>query len=88
MTCKQPCPVCEEKRRILDESQEEALLREYVAALPEHLRTDAATLSDRLAQCSSCPHRRQSLCALCGCFVQARAAKADRHCPDPSQPRW
>lgn len=79
------CPVCEEKRRIADE---EKLLREYVASLLPEMRAGEEEYARRLAQCETCEHRQGNLCAMCGCFVRARAAKRGMHCPHPVGRKW
>lgn len=63
-------------------------LDEYVSSLPEQLRADEKTYAGRLAACADCPHRRRYTCTLCGCYVQARAAKRALSCPIPYRPRW
>lgn len=82
---REPCPVCAEKHRIADE---EALLKEYVDSLSEDLRTDEREYERRLAFCSACERRTGNLCAECGCFVRARAAKKGMRCPHPAGGRW
>ena len=82
---KEPCPVCEEKRRIADE---EALLKEYVASLPEEMRTEPEEYAKRLVICQNCDARVGNLCSLCGCFVRARAAKRQMKCPHPAGRKW
>ena len=82
---KEPCPVCEEKRRIADE---EKLLKEYVASLPEEMRTESEEYARRRAACAECDRRAENLCAECGCFVRARAAKKNMRCPHPAGRKW
>ena len=76
-------------RCLLDESAPDlaALVREAVAALPEEEKAGAATYRDRLAVCRECPALRNGTCALCGCYVEHRAAKRRLACPD-IPPRW
>ena len=49
------------------------------AVLPETSR--------RLAICRDCDQLRSGLCALCGCYVELRAAKGRMGCP-ALPPRW
>lgn len=66
----------------------EATLRAYLDALPEEARTDDAAYAARLAKCEGCSHLRGYTCALCGCYVQARAAKRHMACPDADARKW
>ncbi len=80
-----PCTRC-----LLTPGQDGALyetVQAYLAALPAHRKAPEADYRRRLAQCSGCPHLRQGLCALCGCYVQVRCAKRALSCPDVP-PRW
>ena len=49
--------------------------------LPEELRAPAELVRSRLAVCKSCDCLLSGMCVKCGCFVEARAAKAVQHCP-------
>lgn len=60
---------------------------EYVALLPEEQRVSGDIYQARLAVCGQCPHLRDGTCALCGCYVEARAAKKGQKCPDVPA-RW
>ena len=62
-------------------------IQEYIQALPDDLRADSETYIKRLNCCKACVHLRNGTCALCGCFVEARAAKQPLHCPDIPD-RW
>ena len=59
-----------------------ASVRELVALLPEHVRADDEVTRRRLETCRQCDHLNGGMCALCGCYVQLRAAKARLNCPD------
>lgn len=59
----------------------------YVAALPEAARAPETEYRARLNKCAACDRLRDGTCALCGCYVEARAAKRDQRCPD-SPPAW
>ena len=60
---------------------------EYVASLPENTRTSEETYQERLDICLSCESLLDGTCTRCGCYVEARAAKAVQCCPDVP-PRW
>lgn len=76
---KPPCPRC-----LLRQSDEAELARsveEYIASLPEQARTPEKLYRARLAVCQACDDLNSGVCAHCGCFVEARAAKAALGCP-------
>ena len=73
-----------ERRHLLDPGGEALAqtIREQLAALPpEALCADDARAA-RLSACAACDHLRDGLCALCGCYVEYRAALLNRRCPD------
>ena len=82
-------PFC--RRCLLEDMPSEAeLLRsvqELIDLLPEESRVSAQMRSKRLAACRVCDHLNGGTCALCGCFVELRTAKAHMACPDVP-PRW
>lgn len=60
---------------------------EYIATLPEEHKAPDSIYRERLAICLTCDRLRDGTCTLCGCYVEARAAKRRQRCPDvPS--RW
>lgn len=64
-------------------------LDEYVDSLPEHIRTSPTEYARRLAICAGCERRAGINCTLCGCYIQARAAKRKLECPnDRGGPKW
>lgn len=64
-------------------------LDEYVNTLPEHIRTSPEEYARRLAICAECDRRAGINCMLCGCYIQARAAKRMMQCPnDRGGPKW
>ena len=65
-----------------------AYLDGYAASLPDDLRAPEAEYAKRLAACEGCEHRIGFTCTLCGCYLQARAAKKRQKCPVPGVPRW
>ena len=79
------------RRCAAQELPEPELLRyldEYVSSLPQAMRARDETYARRLAACAVCQHRTRYTCTLCGCYVQARAAKRAMACPLPGTPRW
>lgn len=63
------------------------LIRERIEAMPEEQRADDETVAARLAACRACDRLMSGTCALCGCYVELRAAKKLQRCPDVP-PRW
>ena len=53
---------------------------EYIENLPPEQKADAKEYERRLALCRGCDHLVNGMCALCGCFVEVRAAKKHQHC--------
>ncbi len=77
-------------RCLLTESGQKPLaevVAEYIAGLDESVRVGEAAYRGRLAVCVQCEHLRSGTCALCGCYVEARAAKKAMQCADVP-PRW
>ena len=76
-----PCPRC-----LLHETPGAealaALNRQWIEALPEERRADAALYRARLEACRCCGHLAAGTCALCGCYVEYRAAQRRQRCPD------
>ena len=63
------------------------LIQEVVAAMNEDEKTPEALYQKRLAACKACERLMGGMCALCGCYVEVRAAKKGQRCPDTS-PKW
>ena len=59
-----------------------ATIAELVALLPPEQRATEDVTRTRLERCRACPHLTSGLCALCGCYVELRSAKARMACPD------
>lgn len=57
------------------------LVRDYVDSLSADEKTDEATYTARLNICRTCDDLHSGTCALCGCYVEARAAKKRQGCP-------
>ena len=85
----------EEKRRIcrkclLYEADPEGVYRsvaEYVATLNTNVRCPEEAYRKRLTVCCDCEQLMQGMCLLCGCYVEARAAKKNQNCPAIPQ-KW
>ena len=57
------------------------IVAEYVDALPEETRVPEEVYRRRLAACEACDRLADGMCLDCGCYVEARAAKAGLRCP-------
>ena len=53
---------------------------EYIAGLREDVKTPEEVYGRRLDLCRKCEHLVNGMCALCGCFVEVRAAKQQNYC--------
>ena len=71
----------------MDSEEYYKTVREYVEHLDPALRVPPEEYQRRLSLCRECDGLINGMCRLCGCFVEARAAKADTDCPG-SPPRW
>lgn len=89
MTAATDIPFC--RRCLLQEFAEGKklyeLIRDYIAAIPEEQRAEAAVYEERLNRCRGCDWLANGMCRLCGCYVEVRAAKARQRCPD-TEARW
>ena len=81
-----PCPRCLSSEVPGGEALS-ALLRQWTEAIPDERRTNGALRRARLDACRACPHLSAGTCALCGCYVEYRAAHAAQRCPD-APGRW
>lgn len=63
------------------------LIQEVIAAMDEDEKTPEALYQKRLAACKACERLMGGMCALCGCYVEVRAAKKGQRCPD-TNPKW
>ena len=57
------------------------IVADYVNSLPEDARVSDEVYRQRLAACQSCDRLADGMCLDCGCYVEARAAKAGLKCP-------
>ena len=82
-------PFC--RRCLLEDMPSQAELvrsiQELIALLPEENRAADAQRLRRLNICRHCDHLLSGMCALCGCYVELRAAKKRMICPDVPD-RW
>lgn len=53
---------------------------EYIENLPPEQKAEESEYTTRLQKCTACDHLVNGMCALCGCFVEVRAAKKRQHC--------
>lgn len=58
---------------------------EYVNSLDDAVRTPPQEYEARLASCRQCGQLVNGMCALCGCFVEVRAAKRQNRCARDSR---
>lgn len=56
-------------------------VRERVELMDEEEKVDEDTYLVRLKKCAECDKVSLGTCALCGCFVEYRAARKDMSCP-------
>ncbi len=63
------------------------VVADYVALLREEEKTPPDAYRARLNACLKCEKLRDGTCALCGCYVEARAAKRGMGCP-AVPPKW
>ncbi len=83
MTDRKPC------RCLLDRNHPDLArtVAEYIASLPEETLAAPEVRKERIAVCLRCPWLTDGTCARCGCYAEARTAKARQRCPD-TPPRW
>ena len=75
-----PCPKC-----LTDEftnGEHFKNLYDYIESLAPEIKTANNEYARRLTICNLCPKLTNGMCTLCGCFVEARAAKKTARCPD------
>ena len=62
-------------------------IKSYLGGMDLSFKTDEETYRRRLKSCKSCDMLFEAMCRKCGCYVEARAANKDLHCPK-SDPLW
>lgn len=80
-----PCRKC----LLYSETREEFFrkLDSYIKNLSEDEKVSQDVYDTRLEICGQCPLLTDGMCTLCGCYVELRAAKKIRRCPDTPS-RW
>ena len=63
------------------------IIRERTEQIPEAEQTPESLRLRRLDACRECGKLNRGTCALCGCYVEIRAARRRMDCPDVP-PRW
>ena len=69
----------------LKKSYEDML--ERIEMMDRSLRCTGEAYEARLSQCKKCEYQAEGMCALCGCFVESRAAVKANTCPAEPK-RW
>ena len=78
---RRPCLRC----LIADLPDEKALagiIRERIEQLPPEKKVTEEERQQRLNCCRRCSRLNHGTCALCGCYVEIRAARKSMGCPD------
>jgi len=73
-----PCRKC-----LLSETNQNeffAHVKKYVENIPPEQKTPQDEYLRRLEICKTCDHLTSGMCALCGCYVEVRAAKTNQYC--------
>lgn len=68
--------------RELDDSSYYATIQDYLSTMQEDMKVLEPVYEARLSVCRECGHLSGGMCALCGCFVEIRAMRRDKDCPD------
>lgn len=84
-TERKPCRKC--LLRDMDRGEYFKNMYEYIENLDEEVKTPAAEYERRLALCKECERLLDGMCAVCGCYVEMRAAVAKNSCP-AVHPYW
>lgn len=63
-------------------------ISDYIASLPEEIKTGERDYRSRLAVCENCDSLADGICRYCGCFVEVRAVKRGLGCPHPEGDKW
>ena len=64
----------------LSDTQYYRTVSDYIAVLPDDIKTAPDEYRRRLSICRLCDNLVNGMCRLCGCFVEARAAKVNSGC--------
>lgn len=71
----------------LDESELYKSIMQKIELMDSSIRADDSIYALRLERCKACDKLTNGMCALCGCFIELRAAGRDSFCPDTHN-RW
>ena len=63
------------------------IIRDRIDTIPEDDRVPEEEYGSRLSKCRECGQLRRGTCALCGCYVEIRAARKAQRCPEVP-PAW
>ena len=80
------CFITEMKRQGISEETYKAML-ERIERMDPELRCTKEVYEERLDACKKCEYLVEAMCALCGCFVESRAAVKANSCPAEPK-RW
>ena len=72
------------KKCLLSEMEENEYFEsvsEYISLLTDDIKTPDEEYQRRLSLCKECEKLVNGLCAVCGCFVEMRAAGTKNYCP-------
>ncbi|MBO7662709.1 MAG: hypothetical protein J6U01_05020 [Clostridia bacterium] len=70
-----------------DEKALAEILRERLAQLSPEERVPEAVRQRRLDVCRACGRLNRGTCTACGCYVELRAARRGRSCPEGPE-KW
>lgn len=56
-------------------------VEKFLEIIPEKERTKQPVYEKRLQICMECPKREDAMCLACGCYLELRAAVAEKKCP-------
>jgi len=71
----------------MNDSEYAKNIYDYIASIPDDIKTGAELLQERLELCRACDALVNGMCKFCGCFVEVRAAKKSQTCPHP-EAKW
>ncbi len=64
------------------------LIKEKLKTLSPKERVSDDIYEKRLSLCKDCDFLISGMCRKCGCYVEFRAAFADKTCPDVNESKW
>ena len=73
--------------RDIDKNEYFKSLKQAIDSIDPQEKTDPAEYEKRLKACMECEKLIEGMCAVCGCFVEMRAAKQKNYCP-AVHPKW